>query len=141
MNGRSRPSWEEYALILAEAAVVRSEDPYVQVGACALRYDGSVAGVGYNGPPPGVDIDWKDRDVRRAKMVHAEPNSLVYSKPGEVWLVASTIAPCPACLTYMCRYGIKRVIYRTEYENTQQDTFDIAREYGMDLIKICQTSK
>ena len=46
-----RPCWEEYALELAKVAAKRSEDPYLKVGASVLRYDNSVAGLGYNGAP------------------------------------------------------------------------------------------
>ena len=53
-----RPSWEEYALELAKVASKRSEDPYLKVGASVLRYDNSVAGLGYNGAPPNIEIDW-----------------------------------------------------------------------------------
>jgi deoxycytidylate deaminase len=66
---RERQSWDEYALRLAwQASDSRSQDPYVQVGACALRHDMSVAGVGYNGLPPDIDIDWSDRDERRLQI-------------------------------------------------------------------------
>ena len=41
----NRLSWEEYAIGLAEAASLRSEDPYVKVGAAVFRDDWSVAGV------------------------------------------------------------------------------------------------
>ena len=49
-----RLDWEEYALELARVASLRSEDPFMKVGACVLRNDNSVAGVGYNGAPPGI---------------------------------------------------------------------------------------
>ena len=53
-----RLDWECYALSLARVASLRSEDPFVKVGACVLRYDNSVASLGYNGAPPKVNIDW-----------------------------------------------------------------------------------
>jgi len=55
---------------LAFVASERSEDPYLKVGACALRADNSIAGIGYNGAPSGVEIDWSDRDDRRQRVVH-----------------------------------------------------------------------
>jgi hypothetical protein len=64
MKPRTRKPWEETALILAETiAQCRSQDPYVQVGACAVLQDNSVC-LGYNGPPPGVEIDWSEREHR-----------------------------------------------------------------------------
>ena len=85
-----RLSWEEYALQLATAAAARSEDPYERVGACVLRLDYSVAGVGYNGAPSGVEIDWSDRDRRRERVVHAEVNALRYVRPDEGDILART---------------------------------------------------
>ena len=58
-----RPSWEEYALELAKVASKRSEDPYLKVGASVLRYDNSVAGLGYNGAPPNIEIDWDEMEL------------------------------------------------------------------------------
>ena len=73
---RTRIDWHTYALKLALVASERSEDPYVKVGACVLRLDNSVAGLGYNGAPPEVDIYWHDRDERRKRVIHAEVNAL-----------------------------------------------------------------
>lgn len=118
MNGRPRPSWWTYALDLAAAAAARSEDPYVQVGAVVLRKDNSVAGVGYNGAPPGVDLDWLDRDGRRDLVTHAEVNALRYCTPAvKGGLLAVTGTPCPACLTHIAPYGITTVIFRDVLDN------------------------
>ena len=48
---RRQTIMEEYALELAKAASLRSEDPFVKVGACALNHENMVVGVGYNGLP------------------------------------------------------------------------------------------
>ena len=86
--------WETYALNLAKAASLRSEDPYVKVGACALDADNRVLAVGYNGLASGKDCDdafWKDRDLRRKFMIHAEANCLSMCVKGEVNLLAVTL--------------------------------------------------
>ena len=44
-----RLSWEHYAMGLAEAASLRSEDPYVKVGAVVFCHGWSGAGVGEDG--------------------------------------------------------------------------------------------
>lgn len=107
-----RPSWSEYALGLAEAASRRSEDPWHKVGAVVLRADHSVAGTGYNGAPAGMEIDWTDRDTRKAFVIHAETNALRYVSATEArgGLLASTRHPCPACLTQIAAYGILTVV-------------------------------
>jgi dCMP deaminase len=75
----NRISWEDYALKIAEVTALRSEDPYMKVGACVLNKDNRIIGVGYNGLAPGIDVDesfWVNRDQRRKFMIHAEANAL-----------------------------------------------------------------
>lgn len=138
MNGRPRPNWNEYALDLAAAAATRSEDPYVQVGAVVLRRDHSIASVGYNGAPPGVDLDWSDRDGRRDLVTHAEVNALRYCTPSvRGGLVAVTGTPCPSCLTSIVAYGITVVIFRHVLDNYPVDaSLKVADQLGIRLLHI-----
>lgn len=140
VNGRERPTWERYALIVAAAVAIRSEDPYVQVGAVVLREDHSVASVGYNGPPSGMDLDWSDRDFRRPRIVHAEANALRYVKPGEGVLLASTMMPCVECLKLTASYGIKDIVYTIAYENLAvydgKLAVTLAEEFGVSLRQV-----
>lgn len=135
-----RPTWEQYAFALAKTAAMRSEDPYVKVGACALRHDHSVAGCGYNGTIRGVQIDWLDREGRRDKVIHAEQNCLNYCKPGEVEMIAVNIPPCPRCLVTIASYGIKKIVHgpKEGWENTDPRTFELAKEFGIEMIEICE---
>jgi dCMP deaminase len=130
-----RPNWEEYALIIAEAASSRSEDPFVKVGACALRHDNSVASVGYNGAPPGKTINWENRDERRAKVSHAENSCLRYIKPGECRILAVTESPCPVCLIQIVSYGIETVVFKN-IRNDFENSLALARELGITLKQI-----
>lgn len=87
-----------------------SEDPYLKVGAVVID-DGRLVGGGYNQPPGGVQVDYSDREGRRALMVHAEVVALVnagataYSDSSRI--LVCNIMPCEACLTYAkaCRVG------------------------------------
>jgi dCMP deaminase len=106
-----RPSPEEYGLALARVASLRSEDPYHKVGAVLLREDNTVASVGYNGPPSGVEIDWSDRDARRFYVIHAEANALRFVRPGEATMLCTTMMPCEHCVLLLAAYGIKHVIF------------------------------
>lgn len=134
-----RISWERYALNLAHAAMSRSEDPYVKVGACILREDHTVASVGYNGAPPGIDMDWSDRDGRRKRVIHAEANALRYIRPGEGTFLAATMLPCLECLKSARAYGITDVVYDEEYTSGAYDTTEtlqIASEFGVNVSKV-----
>lgn len=130
-----RISWEKYALELAKVAALRSEDPYVKVGACVLRLDNSVAALGYNGAPAGIEIDWSNREQRLLRVLHAEVNCLRYIKPGECNLIAVTLLPCPECLKTIASYGIWTVIYGEEYDKGQF-THTLAKEFDIKLVKI-----
>ena len=120
MNWRqNRLCWSQYALNLAEAASLRSEDPYVKVGACALDHNHRVLGVGYNGVASGKDTTYgfcEDRDARRPFMLHAEVNCLSLFKGGECKILAVTLLPCSYCAAMIAGYGIEQVVYRDEYE-------------------------
>lgn len=130
-----RPKWPVYALALAKTASLRSEDPYVKVGAVVLRYDNSVAGVGYNGAPPKVDIDWSDRDERRKRVLHAEVNALRYCRPGECGMLVSTLLPCTNCMQVIASYGINQVYFEHIYER-DINAIKLAEEFGIYLWRI-----
>lgn len=119
----------------AKAATCRCEDPYVQVGACCLRHNNSVASTGYNGAPSGVDIDWSNRDERRKKVIHAETNCLRYITPGECWLMAVTLMPCGDCLKNIASYGIKKVVYGEPYDK-DLSAIELAKEFKIELVPI-----
>ncbi len=135
MKPRQRLSWEETALLLAETiAQCRSQDPYVQVGACAVLQDNSVC-LGYNGPPPKIEIDWSDRTHRSARIIHAEVNALRSVPPGQCRFLAVTLLPCRHCMTFLASKGVKKIVFREVYE---RDTlaFALAREFGIELVQM-----
>lgn len=129
----------EYALLLARTAAARSEDPYHKVGCALVRHDNTVAGLGYNGPPPGVEITWENRDHRRLRVVHAEANALRYVQPGEVKFAATTMMPCATCVLLLRSYGVKSVWYFDELDPVAYpvaETLRIADEVGVDLCQM-----
>ncbi|MAH50820.1 deoxycytidylate deaminase [Candidatus Pacearchaeota archaeon] len=129
---RSRLNWQEYALEIAKVASGRSEDPYLKVGSCVLRHDNSIAGVGYNGAPPGIEIDWSDRNDRRLRVVHAEVNALRYTRPGECYILACTLLPCNECLRMIASYGIKELVYQSVYDK-DVSSLRLAEEFQINL--------
>lgn len=131
---RQYSCWEDYALALAEVAAGNSEDPYCKVGCAVLREDYSVASLGYNGPPPKVDINWEDRDGRRPLVVHAETNALRFLKPTEGFLLACTLAPCASCMANIASYGIQRIVFRKWYDKQcPEELKKIAATFGVAL--------
>ena len=134
----SRITWKEYALRMADVAKLRSEDPYMQVGACALSFDNRVLGCAYNGLAAGKDAPprfWDDRDERRPYMIHAETNLLSLCKHGEVKLVACTLLPCMSCAQSLAAYGVKEVVFNEVYSRDVQ-AYKIFEFYNIELTQI-----
>lgn len=132
-----RLSWEKYALKIAEVAALRSEDPYVKVGACVLGSDNMVLGIGYNGLAPCKEVTpefWTDRDKRRKYMIHAETNALSRVNRGDGVLLACTLLPCGSCATLIAAHGIKCVVYKDTY-NRDTSSLDIFNFYGINCTK------
>ena len=138
----TRPGLEEFALLLAETASVRSQDPKHKVGAAVLAVDGRVLGIGYNGPPPGVDLtkeQWADRDLVRDTVVHAETNALIGVEPGEARLLATTLGPCTRCIGIAVRLGIHHIVSRAETPSSHSSGVEgTRRRFGvtMDILPV-----
>lgn len=132
---RPRPDWDQYGMLLAYTASLRSPDPYVTVGAAAFRKDRSTVSTGYNGALPGEEIDWSDRDYRRPLVVHAERNCLKYAKPGEPYYLYVTLSPCFECLSAAAHHGVKEIIYDQIYEKDTK-AFDEAEALGIVLRQL-----
>lgn len=133
-----RVSWEEYALRIAETAAIRSEDPYIQVGACALDHSHRVIGVAYNGLAPGKNVPkkfWYDRDKRRPYMIHAEANLLSLIKRNECKILACTLLPCSCCAAMISAYNIDCVVFKDIY-NRDTKALDIFKFNGITCCQI-----
>lgn len=117
----TRLSIPEYAVALAQTAAKRSEDQHRKVGCALVRNNHTVASLGYNGAPPGVELDWSDRDARRRSVIHAEANALRYVQPGECYLMATTLMPCPQCILQASAYGITEIYYLEELDPAVYD--------------------
>lgn len=136
-----RPNWDEYALLLAQTARLRSEDPWRKCGAAALRYDNSTAATGYNGTLPGLNLDWSDRPARQKFALHAERNCLNYVQPGECRLLATSYMPCAECLKEIAIKRIPRVVYAEEYElngleSTTKEIRELAELFKIELVHL-----
>ena len=134
----NRLTWTEYALKLAATASERSEDPWLKVGAVVLRQDNSVAGIGYNGAPPDVNVNFDNRDTRRALVLHAELNALRYTTLNDTrngW-IAVTHLPCSECLKTIASYQIQRVCYSHTLDPNVYDMkhiYNVAHAFNIEL--------
>lgn len=138
-----RPTKQEWALGLAFAAAKRSEDLHNKVGAVVCKQDGTVAGIGYNGAPTGIEIDWTQREKRREFVIHAEINALRLARFGETanGFMAVTHCPCTNCILAAASHGIKTIVWSTElnWSNYDREAIErVALTCGIALKKIEQ---
>lgn len=135
-----RPSWGEYALAMAHAAASRSQDLDYKVGCVVLRADHSIASVGYNGAPSGVELDWGNREARRPYVIHAEQNALRWTTPTDVagGLLAVNYHPCARCLLDIAAYHISQVWFSLDLDwsvYNRRATIAVAHRVGVTLTR------
>lgn len=124
--------------MMAYSASLRSEDPYVRVGAVALTHDGRVIAAGYNGLPQGKHVDpsfWLNRDERRKYIIHAEINVCALIKRGDAETLAVTLSPCASCASAIIAAGFSRVVYANVYDKDSIG-LDLLKNAGINLIQI-----
>ena len=107
--------WDQRFLDLARHVATWSKDPGTKVGAVIVRPDKTVASVGYNGFPRGVEDDQvalDDRENKLSRTVHAEMNAILNcaDRPAGYTLYVWPMAPCDRCSPHIIQAGISRVV-------------------------------
>lgn len=133
-----RISWDQYFMEIAEVVAKRSEDINHKVGCVAVRSDNTIAATGYNGAPPGIVVNWENREEKNKRVIHAEQNSLKWCKPNEIDRLYVTLMPCSTCLVAIAAYGIKKIIYKDEYHR-DDSAIQLAKEFGIELLHYVDT--
>jgi dCMP deaminase len=118
---------------IALVASLRSEDPYLQVGAAAFDAEYRLLSTGYNGLKSGFSLtrkEWKDRDGRLPFILHAELNCLSRCVRGEVKIIAVTTLPCGSCASAIVAHGIETVLYGQPYHR-DSSSLTVFKRYGI----------
>jgi len=129
--------WDLRFIDLAEHIAKWSKDPSTQVGAVIVRPDKTIASVGYNGFPRGTDDSdhlYEDKEVKYARVVHAEINALLSASGQSLHgctVYVSPLYPCPQCAAALIQAGIVRVVARLSNRPDWMKRFEIS----MQLLK------
>ncbi|UCH36545.1 MAG: dCMP deaminase family protein [Armatimonadota bacterium] len=158
--GFSRPEWDEYFMLLAKLAAIRSTCLSRPAGA-VIVLDRQVLATGYNGSMPGVAHCTEDGvcfrrsfrageddkyDVCRA--IHAEANAIAQAARRGVSIegatLYTTLAPCFVCTKLMASARIVRVVYEHEYESPDRERDEMWRgalaEAGIECEQLTLTA-
>ena len=130
-------SWEEYFMMLAMAASLKSKDPSTQVGAVIIdNRTHKLVSSGYNGFPRHID----DNQIPQARpekylyVVHAELNAILHAQRelNDCSLYA-TVFPCSECMKAVVQSGIKRVVFLNELNG---DNWDDSKKATMKMAEL-----
>ena len=130
MPNLQRPDWDEYFMMLAKVAALRSNCVKRKVAAIIVR-DRRVISTGYNGTPRGTRNCYEGGCPRCNSLVdsgtqleeclcsHGEENAITQAayhgmsvKEGTLY---STFAPCLMCAKMIINAGIREVVYNLDY--------------------------
>jgi dCMP deaminase len=106
--------WVARFIKLAEEVSTWSKDPSSQVGAVIVRPDRTIASVGFNGFPRGVEDCHEritNRDTKLLYTIHAEMNAILSAKEPLTGysLFVWPFQPCAHCAASIIQSGIKDV--------------------------------
>ena len=149
-----RPNWDEYFMLQAELAKLRSNCMTRQVGAVIVRKNRQLA-TGYNGTPPGIkncfDGGCKRCQLRmegkiesgasldRCLCNHAEANAIMHCailgiEAGIAGAILyTTFVPCLECTKMAITIGIKKFVCLDSYPETD---FELLKEAGVEVVQL-----
>jgi dCMP deaminase len=124
----SRPTWDEYFMMMAKLTATRSTCLAFPVGAVIVK-DRQVLATGYNGSPsgsahctaqgecyPGLSACNASKSLP-SRSIHAEANAIAQAAKHGIntggSIIYVTLEPCLACLKLVISAGIREVFYET----------------------------
>lgn len=137
MHYQQASSWEDRFLGLAQEVASWSKDSIDPRGALLVRPDKTIASLGFNGFPQGVDdtpLIQGNLEVRAARMLEAEFNALLFAKDASLkgYAVYSwPDAPNIRGAVHLIQKGIRTVVHPvTSSKGISQDSRDAWMEVG-----------
>ena len=107
--------WHIRFLALAAHVATWSRDPDKKVGSVVVRPDKTIATMGFNGFPRGVDDlpeRLGNRDLKLEMVVHAEMNAILHAREPlhGYTLYVWPFHPCTRCAAAIIQAGIRHVV-------------------------------
>lgn len=133
---KSRPSWDEYFMKIAQEVSSRSTCLRRQVGAVIVK-DKRILSTGYNGAPSGLKhcaevgclreqlgiLSGENQELCRG--LHAEQNAIIQAALHGVSIAGSSLysthKPCVLCSKMVINAGIKEILFVEGYPDELAD--------------------
>jgi dCMP deaminase len=147
---RTRVNWDDYFMVQALWAKVRSPDTSTQCGSIIVDKRGRIVGQGYNGYPRGVNDDKmpQTRPEKYPPILHSEENAILNST-GDLEGATAYISgpPCIHCWAHIIQKGIQRVVYGpittspkglymdAKLEGVNQVVADMLEDQGIEVVR------
>lgn len=117
----------------------KSKDPSTQCGAIIVRPDGTVASMGYNGFPMGVEDKEEHlayRDEKYPRIIHAEVNAIILAREPlhDYTMYQWPGRSCSNCAAVVINVGIKRVV-NPIVETHAGDRWGRSQEIGLEMYQ------
>lgn len=123
--------WDRRFIELAAHVASWSRDPSRKVGAVIVRPDKTVASMGFNGFPRGVndtDDRYNDRSTKYKFVCHAEANAILTANERlHGYMLYVTLYPCHECAKMIIQSGITRVITSINFSENWVESNEYAK--------------
>lgn len=140
-----RPTFEETFFNLAEVWSRRSTCDRLHTACVFVDDANQVRATGYNGKPRGIpSCDEVGHEIidGHCMSLHAEVNGVIQAARTGVSILGCTAytlhRPCLACALVLIQVGIRRVVYRSEYEvhNTLDRVAELFQQAGIEFVRV-----
>ncbi len=125
-------------LAMAQIWALNSYCKRRKVGALIVK-NKMIISDGYNGTPSGFENVCEDEQGKtKWYVLHAEANAITKvaksNNSSEGATLYVTTSPCPECSKLIIQAGIKRVVFKDLYRNTEG--LDLLRQAGVEVVHI-----
>ena len=131
------PNWDDYFMAIVKVIATRANCDRLYAGAVLVK-NNRIISTGYNGAPPKMpqcdEVGHLLEDGHCVRTIHAEHNALLQAAVlSGTSTVGSTLyvkySPCIHCAKYIIAAGVKRVVMKKVYRNSQ--AVDYLKEGGV----------
>lgn len=139
--------WDKRFLELAKHIAQWSKDPSTRCGCVIVRPDRTIASLGYNGFPRGIEDkeEWlNNREEKYKRVIHGEMNALLNARePLKGYTLYTYPGPCSCerCTVHIIQAGITRVVADNDdkiHAGRWGDSIKVAKELykeaGVELV-------